>query len=152
MILEPRARSPFEREVADVAEHALVVGPRLLRDVAVGKSRAVAEELRERDLTLAVPRELGNVIRDAVGERDRAFLDERPDAGRRVTTSCSKKQPQRAAAAACASRRASPNDSKRVRRVARRDLAPGFASAICSLIRPRSRRAERVNPSCQARD
>ena len=43
------------------------------------------EELEERDVALAVGRELGHVLADPVGERERALLDQLPDRAAVIT-------------------------------------------------------------------
>ena len=55
----------------------------------------MTQDLRERDVALAVLRELGNMLGDAVGEAQRAVLHQRPDAGRRNHLGIRKQQPQR---------------------------------------------------------
>ena len=63
VILQARARRPFQREVADFFPHQRVIGPRRFADVCRREAADVAHHLVQGDVGLAVRSEFGEVVR-----------------------------------------------------------------------------------------
>ena len=95
VVVDLRARRPFEREVADDLAQPLVVGPRILGNDGVGKACLVRDGLQHRDVALGVLGERRHVIGDLVGEGEQPALGQRPqrDGGHHLGVGI--EQPQR---------------------------------------------------------
>ena len=98
MIVQARARRPLQREVAHLLAHFGVIGPHRRSDVLTGKSAAVAQHLRQRDVAFAVLRELRHVFGDAVIKSKQTVFHQCPDAHRGDHLGIGKQQPQRVVA------------------------------------------------------
>ena len=80
MILQARTGCPFEREIANLLAHLRVIRPRGRCAVSAGETPAMTDKLRHGNFALAMLRELGDMIRHAIKERQFAVFDQRPDA------------------------------------------------------------------------
>ena len=98
VVVDLRARRPFEREVADHLAQPLVVGPGILADDRVGETRLVGDRLQHRDVALGVLGKGRHVIGDLVGEGEQPALGQHPQRNRGHHLGVGIEQPQRVVA------------------------------------------------------
>jgi hypothetical protein len=83
VIDDARSWRPLQREAADRSPQQVVVRPRLLGDVGVGKSALMREQLDDGEIALPVGLEARHVLRHAVGVAQRPPFREEPHGARR---------------------------------------------------------------------
>jgi hypothetical protein len=95
VIDDARARRPLERESADGPTQQVMVRPRLLRDVGIGKAALVRQELDDGQVALAIRLEARQMLGHPVRVAQRAALGKDPHRARGDDLGIRVHEPQR---------------------------------------------------------